>query len=99
MTPDPFTLAPDGNSTDGPVLTWLYNDSHNAQLFGVDLNNNLYYSVAGTDFSPYDGGGFVPIDEYGDSILNFVDGFRDGKGTPVITCSARGSAGKGKCSM
>ena len=48
LTPDPFTLAPDGNSTDGPVLTWLYNDSHNAQLFGVDLNNNLYYSAAGT---------------------------------------------------
>jgi len=97
LTPDPFTLAPDGNSTDGPILTWLYNDSHNAQLFGVDLNNNLYYSAAGTgDFSPYDGGGYVPIDENGDTVLNFVDGFRDGKGTPVITCSARGAAGKGK---
>jgi len=97
LTADPFTLAPDGNSTEGPVLNWLYNDSHNSQLFGIDSDNKLWYSAAGTgDFSPYDGGGYVPIDEKGDTLLNFVDGFRDGKGTPVITCSARGAAGRGK---
>lgn len=97
LTPDPFTLAPEGNSTQGPILRWMYNDSRNAQLFGIDGDNNLYYSAAGTgDFSPYNGGGYIPIDEKGDTVLNYVDGFRDGKGTPVITVSARGAAGRGK---
>lgn len=97
LTADPFTQASPGNSTEGPILSWLYNDAHNSQLFGIDLTNNLWYSSAGTgDFSPYDGGGYIPIDEYGDTTLNFVDGFRDGKGSPVVTCSARGAAGKGK---
>jgi hypothetical protein len=97
LVPDPFTLYPQGNSTDGAVLKWLYNDSRNSQLFGIDGANKLWYSAAGTgDFSPYNGGGYVPIDENGDSTLNYVDGFRDGKGNPVITVSARGAAGKGK---
>lgn len=97
LTPDPFTLAPDGNSTQGPILRWMYNDARNSQLFGIDGDNKLYYSAAGTgDFSPYNGGGYIPIDEKGDTVLNYVDGFRDGKGTPVITVSARGAAGKGK---
>jgi hypothetical protein len=56
----------------------------------------LYYSASGTgNFSPYEGGGYVPIDEDGDTELNFVDGFRNGKGDPVITVSSRGAAGKG----
>lgn len=97
LTPDPFTLAPEGNSTQGPILRWMYNDARNSQLFGIDGDNKLYYSAAGTgDFSPYNGGGYIPIDEKGDTVLNYVDGFRDGKGTPVITVSARGAAGKGK---
>jgi hypothetical protein len=97
LNPDPFTLAPSGNSTQGPVLNWMYNDSRNSQLFGIDNANKMYYSAPGTgDFSPYDGGGYIPIDENGDTQLNYVDGFRDGKGTPVITVGARGASGKGK---
>lgn len=97
LNPDPFTLAPTGNSTQGPVLNWMYNDSRNSQLFGIDNANKMYYSAPGTgDFSPYDGGGYIPIDENGDTQLNYVDGFRDGKGTPVITVGARGASGKGK---
>lgn len=97
LNPDPFTLAPSGNSTQGPVLNWMYNDSRNSQLFGIDNSNKMYYSAPGTgDFSPYDGGGYIPIDENGDTQLNYVDGFRDGKGTPVITVGARGASGKGK---
>jgi hypothetical protein len=96
-----FKLAPDGNSTEGPILTWLYNDSKNSQLFGVSTDDKLYYSSAGAtnasaDFSPYNGGGYVQIDPDGNTALNFVDGFRNGKGDPVITTSSRGAAGKGK---
>lgn len=96
LSTNPFKLAPEGNSTEGFVPRWIYNDSKNSQIFGVSDDNKLYYSAPGTsDFSPYNGGGWVSIDEDGDTDLNFVDGFRDGKGDPVITCSSRGAAGKG----
>lgn len=97
IAPNTFKLAPEGNSTDGPVFTWMYCDTKNSQLFGVTEDNKLYYSAPGTgDFSPYNGGGWVGIDIDGDNQLNYVDGFRNGKGDPVITVSARGAAGKGK---
>lgn len=100
LATNPYKLAPEGNSTQGFVPRWLYNDPKNSQLYGVSEDNKLYYSSAGSsshsaDFSPYNGGGWVTIDENGDTELNFVDGFRDGKGDPVITCSSRGAAGKG----
>ena len=92
-----FKLAPEGNSTQGGVFTHMYADTKNSQIFGVTANNYLYYSAPGTgDFSPYNGGGYVGIDVDGDTQLNYVDGFRNGKGDPVITVSARGAAGKGK---
>lgn len=94
---NPFKLAPEGNSTEGAVFTWMYVDPKNSQVFGITADNKLYYSAPGTgDFSPYNGGGWVAIDEDGDTQLNYVDGFRNGKGDPVITVSARGAAGKGK---
>jgi len=97
LVADPFTPAPSGNSSAGMVAKHIYNDSRNSQLIVVDNNNTMWYSAPGTgDFSPYDGGGNVPIDENGDGELNFADGFRDGKGNPVITLSERGAAGKGK---
>lgn len=94
---NPFKLAPEGDSTTGAVFSWMYVDGKNAQVFGISTGNKLYYSAPGTgDFSPYNGGGWVTIDENGDTSLNFVDGFRNGKGEPVITVSARGAAGRGK---
>jgi len=96
LTLNPFKEAPSSNSTQGAVFVWMYVDKRNSQVFGVDANNRLYYSAAGTgDFSSLNGGGYTTIDEGGDTILNFVDGFRTGKGDPVITTSSRGSAGKG----
>lgn len=93
---NPYKLAPEGNSTQGFIPRWLYNDRKNSQIFGVSDDNKLYYSAPGTgDFSPYNGGGWVSIDEEGDTDLNFVDGFRDGTGQAVITTSSRGAAGKG----
>lgn len=97
LATNPFKIAPEGNSTAGGIFSWMYNDPKNAQIYGVDLANNLYYAAPGTgDFSPYNGGGYVGIDVNGDTALNFVDGFRTGKGDPVITVSSRGAAGKGK---
>lgn len=98
-----FKLAPEGNSTDGPVFSWMYVDSKNSQVFGISSDNKLYYSSPGAttgsttaDFSPYNGGGYVEIDSGSDTSLNYVNGFRTGKGDPVVTVSARGAAGKGK---
>jgi hypothetical protein len=97
LAPNTFKLAPEGNSTEGAVFTHMYSDTKNSQLFGVTADNYLYYSAPGTgDFSPYNGGGYVGIDVDGDTQLNYVTGFRDGRGNPVITVSARGSAGNGK---
>ena len=96
LTLNPFKEAPSSNSTEGAIFTWMYVDKRNSQIFGVDAFNKLYYSAAGTgDFSSLNGGGFTTIDEGGDTVLNFVDGFRTGKGDPVITTSSRGAAGKG----
>jgi len=97
LATNPFKLAPEGNSTDGAIFTWMYVDTKNSQVFGITSGNFLYYSAPGTgDFSPYDGGGYVGIDVDGDTALNYVTGFRNGKGDPIITVSARGAAGKGK---
>lgn len=94
---NPYKLAPEGNSTQGAVFTWMYTDTKNSQIFGISTDNKLYYSAPGTgDFSPYNGGGWVGINSDGDTTLNYVDGFRNGKGDPVITVSARGAAGSGK---
>lgn len=94
---NPFKLAPEGNSTLGAIFTHMYVDGKNSQIFGVTADNLLYFSAPGTgDFSPYNGGGWVAIDEFGDTTLNYVTGFRNGKGDPVITVSARGAAGKGR---
>lgn len=98
---NPFKIAPEGNSTQGAIFTHMYVDSKNSQIYGITADNYLYYSAPGAtsstaDFSPYNGGGYVPIDEDGATTLNYVTGFRNGKGDPVITVSARGAAGKGK---
>lgn len=97
LATNPFKLAPEGNSTAGGIFKWMYNDTKNSQVHGIDDDNNLFYSAPGTgDFSAYNGGGRVGIDSDGDTELNYVDGFRTGKGDPVVTVSSRGAAGKGK---
>jgi hypothetical protein len=102
QTLNPYKTAPASNSTQGAVFTWMYVDTRNAQVFGVTSTNQLFYSATASspgqaaDFSSLNGGGYTTIDEGGDTQLNFVDGFRTGKGDPVITTSSRGAAGKGK---
>ena len=100
LATNPFKIAPEGNSTEGAVFNYMYVDKKNSTVYGVTADNLLYYSAPGSttttaDFSPYNGGGYVPIDENGDTQLNYVTGFRNGKGDPVITVSTRGAAGRG----
>lgn len=97
LTFNPYKTAPQSNSTQGGIFNWMYVDRTNSQPYGITSDNKLYYAAAGTgDFSALNGGGYVTIDDGGDTQLNFVDGFRTGKGDPVITTSSRGAAGKGR---
>lgn len=95
-----FKGAPAGDSTKGPVLSYLI--SANAQLFGVgdpSAPYNMWYSAKGThagDFSPFAGGGYAYINYGGDALPTVVKSFHDGKGNPVITVLTRGIAGTGK---
>ena len=96
MTLNPFKEAPSSNSTLGAIFTWMYVDTTSATTFGITSDNKVYYSAAGTgDFSSLNGGGYYTVDDGGDTVANFVDGFRTGKGDPVISISSRGAAGKG----
>jgi hypothetical protein len=97
ISTNPYKVPPDDNSTEGAVFTYMYSDTRTSQIYGITADNKLYYS--GPRNGAFVGsreGGSVPIDEDGDTQLNYVDGFRNGKGDPVITISARGAAGKGK---
>lgn len=102
LTLNPYKTAPASNSTQGPIFTWMYVDTANSLAYGVTSDNKFYYSApfsspgAAADFSSLNGGGFAPIDDGGDTLLNFIDGFRTGKGDPVLTTSSRGASGKGK---
>lgn len=99
---NPFKVAPEGNSTKAPKLTYIYNK--NGQIIGCgDVDNPYYLWYSGTglqagDFSPFNGGGYVAIDYGGNTLPVSVRAFRDGKGTPVITVLSQGASGSGKLS-
>jgi len=100
INPNPFVRAPSGNSTDGPILTQMWNKD--GQLYGVGDINNLDYlwydggSGATGDFSPFNGGGNVGINSGGDTIPTAVRTYRTGRGEPALTVLSRGVAGVGK---
>ena len=100
LAPNTFKRAPAFNSTQGPVLTYMWNKD--GQLFGVgDVSNPdyLWYDGGGNatgDFSPSGGGGNVSINPGGDTVPQAVRAFRTGKGDPAVTVLSRGIAGTGK---
>lgn len=100
VAPNPFVRAPQGNSTEGPILKYMWNKD--GQLFGVgDVDNPsyLWYDAGGAsvgDFSPFNGGGYVAINYGGDTVPQAVRAFRTGKGDPAITILSRGVGGVGK---
>ena len=100
ITPNALVIAPAGNSTEGPILTYMWNKD--GQLYGVGDINNLDYlwydggSGSTGDFSPFNGGGNVGINSGGDTTPQSVRSFRTGKGDPAVTVLSRGIAGSGK---
>ncbi len=103
ITPNAFVRAPQGNSTEGPILAYMWNKD--GQLFGVGDIDNLDYlwydggtSATGTvgDFSPFNGGGNVGINSGGDTTPTVVRSFRTGKGDSAVTVLSKGVAGVGK---
>jgi len=95
-----FKVAPVGNSTAGPKLTYMWNKD--GQLFGVGDADNpdyLWYDAGSTatgDFSPFNGGGNVSINAGGDTVPTAVRSFRTGKGDAALTVLSSGVAGVGK---
>jgi hypothetical protein len=97
-----FKSAPPGDSTSGPILSYLIADE--GQLFGVGskvsgTEYNMWYSGSGQhsgDFSPFNGGGYAYINYGGDALPTCVQSFHDGKGNPVISVLTTGQAGSGK---
>lgn len=100
LTLNAFKIAPEGNSTEGPKLTNMWNKD--GQLFGVGDKDNpsyLWYdagAMAVGDFSPFNGGGNVAINDGGDTVPEAVRSFRTGKGDTALTVLSRGIAGVGK---
>lgn len=98
--PNPFKIAPEGNSTEGPVLSTLIGSG--GQLYGVGDKDNMYrfwYSGSGEksgDFSPYNGGGWVDVNLGGDSVPVAIKAFRTGQGVSAITILTKGAAGRGE---
>lgn len=95
-----FKVAPSGNSTAGPKLTYMWNKD--GQLYGVGDTDNpdyLWYdggSTAVGDFSPFNGGGNVGVNSGGDTVPVAVRSFRTGKGDPAVTVLSSGVGGVGK---
>lgn len=100
LQPNVFKQASNGNSTEGPTLSNMWNKD--GQLLGVgDINNPdyLWYDAGSTavgDFSPFNGGGNVSINKGGNTVPSAVRSFRTGKGDPAITVLSSGIAGAGK---
>lgn len=100
ITPNAFVRAPDGNSTEGPILAYMWNKD--GQLYGVGDIDNLDYlwydggAGATGDFSPFNGGGNVGINSGGDTTPSVVRSFRTGKGDSAVTVLSKGVAGVGK---
>lgn len=95
LATNPFKVTPETNSTTGAVFKWMYVDAKNSQVFGISTDDKLYWTDQGSA-NPGDFSNYTPIDAEGSTTLNYVDGFRNGKGDPLVTVSARGAAGKGK---
>lgn len=97
---NPFVIAPAGNSTEGPVLAYMWNKD--GQIYGVGDTTDpdrLWYDAGSThpgDFSPFNGGGWVGINSGGDTTPEVVRSFRTGKGDSAVTILSRGIGGTGK---
>ena len=97
--PVPSTLAPTGNTTQGPKVAELTNVG--SRQFGVRDTDNRYriwFTGAGTyagAFSTAYDGGYLDWQEGGKLIPMVVKDYRDGKGTPLATVWCDSADGQG----
>jgi hypothetical protein len=96
-----FKLAPNNDSSAGPVLSSIVNIDN--QLYGVgDVNNPqyLWFSGSGQHFGDFSfnplGGGYVGIDYGGGTVPTDVFPFHDGHGNPAPSVLTSGAAGRGR---
>jgi hypothetical protein len=97
---DPTRRYPTTNSTAGPRVSRGANINGRAWLIG-DADNPYYVWWGGDyeyelDFTPANGGGFVPVGSGSKDLPINIKGFRDGRGNPQITVLCQGTNGKGK---
>lgn len=95
----PSTLAPTGNTTQGPKVAELVNVG--SRMYGVRDPNNRYRiwftgsgNYAGAFSSAYDGG-YLDWQPGGKYIPQKVEDYRDGKGTPLATIWCKSADGQG----
>jgi hypothetical protein len=97
--PVPSTLAPTGNTTQGPKVAELVNVG--SRQFGVrdpDNRYRIWFTGAGADsgsFSSAYDGGYLDWQEGGKLVPVSVRDYRDGKGTPLATIWCDSADGQG----
>lgn len=97
---DTTRLFPSTNSTAGPKVAG--GTVINGRAFLVLDKDHPYYVRWGgdpgfeLDFSPANGGGFVPVGEGTKDLPIVIKSFRDGQGNPQITVLCQGTNGLGK---
>lgn len=97
--PVPSTLAPTGNTSQGPLVEELVNVG--SRMYGVrDADNRyrIWFSGAGNysgAFSSAYDGGYLDWQEGGKYVPIKVEDYRDGKGTPYATIWCDSADGQG----
>lgn len=100
LAQDTTRLFPSNNSTAGPKVAG--GTVINGRAFLVLDSDNPYYVRWGgdfgfeLDFSPANGGGFVPVGNGSKDLPIIIKAFRDGRGNPQITVLCQGTNGLGK---
>lgn len=95
----PSTLAPTGNTTQGPKVAELTNVG--SRMYGVRDTNNRYRiwftgsgSYAGSFSTAYDGG-YLDWQTGGKYIPMHIEDYRNGKGDPLATIWCKSADGQG----
>lgn len=88
-SPNDFYPAPVGDTTVGPVVSWLALSDN--RLWGCGDPNNpqrIYWSGTGqymAAFSPFYGGGYIDLEAGGSEKPTSIAHYRDGKGDSMAT--------------
>lgn len=98
-SPNDFYVAPLGDTTIGPVLSWLALSDN--RLWGCGDPNNpqrVYWSGTGQymgAFDPFYGGGYIDLEKGGAEKPTAIAHYRDGKGDSMATVYTTAPDGTG----